>query len=215
MPDGEWLVADRQTAGRGRLGREWRDGAGNFMGSTTAAILPSDPAAPTLALVAGLALHETLKALAPGAGNYALKWPNDVLLDNAKLAGVLLERAGDHVVIGIGVNLVAAPDLPDRTTVALADHMPEPPQRDAFAATLAEAFAVEFARWRQFGLGPLLSRWHAAAHPVGTILRVLEPGGRQIEGTYDGLAEDGALRLRLASGAMRAIHAGDVSLGPS
>ena len=117
LHEGHWLVADRQTAGRGRAGRHWNDGLGNFMGSTVARLMPGDPPAPTLALVAGVALHRTLGAI-PGI---VLKWPNDVLVDGAKLAGILLERQGDAVVVGIGVNLASAPTVPDRQTVALVD----------------------------------------------------------------------------------------------
>ncbi len=211
IAEGTWLVADRQTAGRGRRGREWFDGAGNFMGSTVAHLGAGSPGAATLALVAGLALHEAVSPMLPPPQRAVLKWPNDVLIGRAKLAGILLERIGDAVVIGIGVNLAAAPELPDRATIAMTEFGPAP-DRDSFSASLAEIFNAELTRWRTYGLVPLISRWLAAGHPPGTQLQVGEPGEEPLAGTFAGLTEQGALQLRLADGTVRAIHAGEVRL---
>jgi BirA family biotin operon repressor/biotin-[acetyl-CoA-carboxylase] ligase len=207
LPEGDWLVADRQTAGRGRQGRAWFDGAGNFMGSTVVHRRHGDPDGATLALVVGLAVQETVASHLADGQRSRLKWPNDVLIGTAKLAGVLLERVGDSVVIGVGVNLASAPELPDRKTVAL-----DAPHRDLFAADLARQFDLELDRWRSFGLLPILARWVAAAHPLGTPLHVGEPGEEPLSGTFAGLTEEGALLLRLADGATRVIHAGEVRL---
>ena len=117
--EGDWLVADRQVAGRGRQGRPWSDGAGNFMGSTVVRPGPSDPPAHTLTLAVALAAYETVLPLLADPRALSIKWPNDLLLNGAKLSGILLEREGDAVVIGIGVNLAQAPELPDRPTIAL------------------------------------------------------------------------------------------------
>lgn len=212
VAEGDWLVADRQTSGRGRQGREWFDGAGNFMGSTIVRPGPGDPLTHTLAFVAALALYEAVLPLLADALALRLKWPNDLLLGKAKLAGILLERVSDAVVVGIGVNLAAAPALPDRPTTALANLGPTP-DRDTFAASLALTFDRELERWRTFGLEPLLRRWQQAAHPPGTPLAVHEPDGARLDGSYAGLSADGSLLLRLEDGATRAIHAGDVTLG--
>ena len=212
VAEGEWLVADRQTAGKGRQGRAWFDGTGNFMGSALVRPGPSDPPAHSLSFAAGLALYETVLPLIRQPAALALKWPNDLLLNGAKLAGILLEREGNGVVVGIGVNLAAAPQLPDRRTVSLAALGP-PPDRDTFAAALAAAFDREIERWRTFGLEPLLRRWQQVAHSAGTPLQVHEPGGGKLSGSYAGLAADGSLLLRLEDGETRAIHAGDVTLG--
>lgn len=232
VPEGDWLVADRQTAGRGRQGREWFDGMGNFMGSTVVHRRFGEPDPPTLALAAGLALHSTIAALvlakvgsgsridassrpqASDRGPIMLKWPNDVTIGTAKLAGILLEREGDAVVVGIGANLVSAPKLVDRETAALSD-IAEPPRRDVFAATLARQFDLEIERWRNFGVAPIVQRWQDAAHPPGTPLCVGEPGETPLEGTFAGLTDDGALLLRLADGGTRAIHAGEVRFARS
>jgi BirA family biotin operon repressor/biotin-[acetyl-CoA-carboxylase] ligase len=211
IAEGTWLVADRQSAGRGRQGRAWFDGLGNFMGSTVVHRQAGDPPAGTLALVAGLAVIAAVAPHVPAPRQALLKWPNDVMIGTAKLSGVLLEGTGDSVVAGIGVNLAAAPQLPDRETIALSAFGPAP-DRDIFAASLAQGFAVALERWRTYGLAPLIGRWLGAAHPLGTPLRVGEPGEEPLEGAFAGLADDGALQLRLPDGTTRTIHAGEVRL---
>jgi BirA family biotin operon repressor/biotin-[acetyl-CoA-carboxylase] ligase len=211
IPEGHWLVADRQTGGRGRQGRNWIDGQGNFMGSTVVHVLAQDPPPASLSFVAALAVYETVLARLGNPRELQLKWPNDVLLGGGKFCGLLLEREGASVVVGIGVNLASAPRSEGQAR-ALAEQGPAP-DRDAFAAELAGQFDLELGRWRQFGLEPILARWLAAAHPVGTVLTVHEPSGGRISGAFDGLEADGALRLRLADGGCRVIHAGDVMLG--
>ncbi|QGN53919.1 biotin--[acetyl-CoA-carboxylase] ligase [Novosphingobium sp. Gsoil 351] len=208
--EGDWLVARRQRAGRGRAGREWEDGAGNFMGSTVVALRPNDPLPQTLALVTGLALAEAVAAVR-GAPQTMLKWPNDLLAAGAKLAGILLERGGDVVVVGIGVNLVRAPELPDRATTALADHGARIDPCD-FADLLADSFALVLARWRGGEWDALRAAWLARAHAIGTSLSVRDREGQPIAGTFAGLGIDGAALLRLADGTTRPIHAGDVEL---
>lgn len=211
VPEGHWLVADRQTAGRGRQGRGWLDAPGNFMGSTVVRLGPQDPVPSTLSFVAAMATYEAVIDHLGNPRALQLKWPNDLLLAGAKLSGILLERVNDAAVIGIGVNLAAAPNLAERATGHLAALGP-PPGRDAFARELAASFDRELARWRQFGLEPLFARWLAAAHPLGSPLVVHANDGARVSGTFDGLEPDGALRLRLADGARRVIHAGDVML---
>lgn len=206
VAEGAWLVADRQTAGKGRLGREWQDGAGNFMGSTVVRPGPGDPSPETLALVAGLAVHEVIS---PTVAVF-LKWPNDVLAGGAKLAGILLERAKDAVIVGIGVNLVRAPEVADRATASLAGLGGEI-DRDTFAAALAQQFATDLDRWRSYGLGPIVNRWNAAGHPIGTPLEI-DDSSERLAGTFAGLSDTGALQLRLADGSLRAIHAGEVRI---
>jgi BirA family biotin operon repressor/biotin-[acetyl-CoA-carboxylase] ligase len=211
LAEGDWLVADRQTAGRGRQGRSWLDARGNFMGSTVVHVSPQNPSPASLSFVAALAVYETVLPRIGNPRELQLKWPNDVLLGGSKFCGLLLEREGTSVVVGVGVNLAGAPELSDRRTRTLAELGPAP-DRDAFAADLAAQFDLELARWRQYGLQPILNRWLAAAHPRGSALSVHEPNGSRIAGTFDGLDSDGALRLRLADGASRVIHAGDVML---
>ncbi|WP_369025165.1 biotin--[acetyl-CoA-carboxylase] ligase [Qipengyuania sp. RANM35] len=209
--EGDWLVTDRQVAGRGRQGRTWFDGTGNFMGSTVVRLGSRDPAPASLALVAGLAAYEAVVPYLVEPGALQLKWPNDLFLGGAKLAGILLEREGDAIIVGMGINLARAPELPDRRTVALSALGPAP-DRDGFAANLATAFDRELERWRTYGIEPLVRRWESVAHPPGTALTVHPPGEGPLHGTFAGLAPDGSLMLRLADGSTRAIHAGDVML---
>ena len=177
------------------------------MGSTVVHLTIGDPPAATLALVAGVALAKTVAALAPDV-NARLKWPNDLLIDGAKCAGILMERTGNSVVIGIGVNLVAAPQLPDRPTATLAGEGALL-DRDHFANALGIAMIDALWTWRQEGVASIVRAWLPLAHPIGTPLRVSEQG---IDGFFDGLAEDGALRLHLAGRETMLVHAGDVEL---
>lgn len=204
--EGLWLRAERQTAGRGRLGRAWLSPDGNLYASTLVRLRPGNPQPASLALVAAVALQEAIAVFGVTA---ELKWPNDLLLQGAKLSGVLLERAGDAVVIGIGVNVAHHPDLPDRPTTSLAA-AGTPVVAQTLLDVLAESFARWLARWRGEGLGPVRTAWLAAAHPVGTALTARLPDGSTREGLFDGLDPDGALILRLASGERHVIHAADV-----
>lgn len=213
VPDNYWLVVDRQTGGRGRQGREWTDAVGNFMGSTVVRLQPGE-ASTGLALVAGLALYETVLPRLNMPGELQLKWPNDLLLSGAKLAGILLEREKDSVVVGFGVNLASAPRVPGRNTISLGQFGP-PPDRDSFAADLVARFDDEVARWRAYGIEPVLARWQAAGHPEGTLISVHGDNGEPVMGIFAGLASDGALRLSLADGSMRVIHAGEILLEES
>lgn len=209
LEEGVWLRAERQTLGRGRLGRTWASPSGNLYASTLVRVRPSDPPAATLALVAAVALEETVSAYVPGMA--LLKWPNDLLIDGAKLSGVLLERSGSAVVIGIGVNLAHHPTDTDRRATSLAEYKVEIAPDD-FVETLADAFARWVERWRGEGIDVIRRRWVANAHPAGTPLTVRLPDGPALDGLFDGLDPDGALILRLADGTRRVIHAGDVFL---
>jgi BirA family biotin operon repressor/biotin-[acetyl-CoA-carboxylase] ligase len=208
--EGVWLRADRQTGGRGRQGRVWESPPGNLLASTLVRLRPAgEPPAPTLALVAAVALAEAVEAF---GARPMLKWPNDLLIDGAKLSGILLERSGDAVVIGFGVNLAHHPDLPDRPTTSLAAALGHAPDPDQFLGVLAESLSRWLARWRGDGLGVVRARWLACAHPIGTALTAKLPDGSEWEGLFAGLDGGGALRLRLADGRTHVIHAADVFL---
>jgi len=205
--EGDWLVAREQTAGKGRQGRAWVTKSGNFFGSTLVMLKPADPPAQALSLVAGLALIEALDAAMPGLP-LLLKWPNDLLLDGAKLGGILLERQGDRVVIGFGVNLAAAPELPDRPAAHLGSRLTP----EAFAPLLAGAMTRMVALWRSAEPADFARAWLARAHAAGSELNVHVSESDRVSGQFEGIEADGALRLRLPDGSVRAIHAGDVDL---
>lgn len=209
-PEATWLRAERQVAGRGRQGRPWSDGVGNLFASTIVRLRPGDPPAPTLALVAGVALAEAVGSVAPGLA--LLKWPNDLMIGPAKLSGILLERgAGDAVVAGFGVNLAYAPDLADRPTTRLTAHGISVTAA-AMLEMLAARFAAVLATWRLGGVAAISARWRELAHPVGTPLTVRLPDGRSVAGRFDDLDPSGALRLSLPGGGCEVVHAGDVFL---
>lgn len=168
-----------------------------------------DPAAATLSLAAGVALMRAIEAAAPATG-LILKWPNDLMMGQGKLAGILLERSGDRLVAGFGVNLARAPSLPDRPAASLADIALVTPQ--SFAPLLAGSFARALDLWRTDSKR-LTTAWMESAHPAGTTLRVHSGPDELVDGAFDGIEADGALRLRLADGRTRVIHAGDVALG--
>jgi BirA family transcriptional regulator, biotin operon repressor / biotin---[acetyl-CoA-carboxylase] ligase len=203
--------AERQTAGRGRMGRDWASPVGNLYASGLIRLRAGDPPAATLGFVAALALDKILSIYAPDAA-FHIKWPNDVMANGAKLSGILLERAGDAVIVGIGVNLASHPKIPGRLTTSIAELTGTAADPATFLDYLAEAFGDILAQWRTEGLGPILSRWQERAHPVGASLSVSLPDGTSLEGVYEGLDPNGALKLRLADGAVRVIHAGDVFL---
>jgi BirA family biotin operon repressor/biotin-[acetyl-CoA-carboxylase] ligase len=206
--EGVWLRAERQSAGKGRQGRAWESPAGNLYISTLIRLRPSDPPAATLALVAAVALEEAVRTFGVSA---ILKWPNDLLVEGAKLSGILLERTEDAVVIGLGVNLAHCPEGLDRAATSMRVYGPAPDPQ-IFAETLAESFGRWVARWRGEGLAPVRERWLARAHPAGTALTARLADGSAVDGLFDGLTRDGALILRLADGTQRVIHAGDVFL---
>ena len=205
--EGDWLIALEQSAGKGRQGRTWVSAEGNFAGSTIASLRPTDPPAATLSLAAGLALAEAIDVAIP-AQPLMLKWPNDLMLHGKKVAGILLERNGDRVAIGFGVNLASAPALPDRQAANLSAKVT--PQ--AFAPLLAASFARLLELWRTSESSALGRAWQERAHPPGTRLTVHVSKDEIIGGRFAGLGPDGALRLTLDDGSIQDIRAGDVIL---
>ncbi len=197
-------MALSQHAGRGRQGREWVSQQGNFFGSTLVDLRPGDPAAPTLSLAAGLALIETVE-IAVSDRSLMLKWPNDLLLGGNKLAGILLERSGDRIVAGFGVNLASAP-------LATAASLAGAVSPQAFAPLLAGGFNRLRSLWRSAKPEALAQAWLARAHPIGTPLNVHSGRDETVSGTFAGIEPDGALRLRLEDGDEQIVRAGDVEL---
>lgn len=208
--EGSWLRAGRQTGGRGRMGRSWDSPDGNLYCSTLVRVAANDPAPHTLALVAANAVHALIAPLC--AGDARIKWPNDILVDGAKIAGILLERVGDAIVIGIGVNVTAHPTGLDRPVTSLMAERATDATADALLDRLASLFAHWLGIWRAQGLEPVRAHWLLNAHGAGTSMRVALPDGEVVHGTFDTLDRHGMLILRLANGQSRAIHAGDVIL---
>lgn len=192
------------------MGRVWESPDGNLLCSTLVRLRPGDPAPHSLALVAANAVHALLAPLC--AGQARIKWPNDVLVDGAKIAGILLERTGDAVVVGIGVNVTGHPAGLDRPVTSLGAQDATDAEAGALLERLAQLFAHWLSIWRAQGLEPVRTHWLLNAHPPGTPMRVLQPDGTSVDGEFETLDRDGMLILRLANGQSRAIHAGDIHL---
>jgi BirA family transcriptional regulator, biotin operon repressor / biotin---[acetyl-CoA-carboxylase] ligase len=216
-----WITAQRQTAGRGRRGRTWVSEPGNLY----ATLLLTDPApverAAELSFVAALAVHDAITELAPGlAGRLALKWPNDVLVDGAKVAGILLESEGEAgrplaVAVGIGVNCTHHPDGTPYPAIDLAS-VGAPIAPEHLFAALSCTMVERLTQWdRARGFAAIRADWLARAAGVGEAIRVAL-GDRELEGRFEALDSAGHLVLRLGDGSVTAITAGDVfSLAPS
>ena len=209
-----WILADSQTAGRGRRGRAWQSPVGNLMTTLYLPISFDAVKAGQLAFVAGLALERTVSALIGERAQASLKWPNDVLVDGKKASGILLESAMrdnkiDWLAIGLGLNLAHHPDDTPYPATSLAAYMDTPANNLAALEILACAFDEVFRQWRNGGFGPVLQAWRAGAHGLGgPIVATLE--NEQFEGIFKDIDEKGALILQTAAGDTMTIDAGDV-----
>lgn len=209
-----WILADSQTAGRGRRGRAWQSPVGNLMTTLYLPISFDAVKAGQLAFVAGLALERTVSALIGERAQASLKWPNDVLVDGKKASGILLESAMrdnkiDWLAIGLGLNLAHHPDDTPYPATSLAAYMDTPANNLAALEILARAFDEVFRQWRNGGFGPVLQAWRAVAHGLGgPIVATLE--NEQFEGIFKDIDEKGALILQTTAGDTMTIDAGDV-----
>ncbi|MGD9813942.1 MAG: biotin--[acetyl-CoA-carboxylase] ligase [Hyphomonadaceae bacterium] len=215
--DAVWLVARRQTAGRGRRGRSWASIDGNLL--VTYLFTTTRPTA-EIALIGfatAVAIAECIEALA-GPGRVTLKWPNDVLIDGAKAAGVMLDSGslGGHgawVALGFGVNLIGAPDNLDQPTMSVQTLLGGAPpglEPMAFLAPLMTRLAAWDRSLSLEGFEPLRQAWLARAHGLGQEARVMQ-GERALEGRIAGISPRGELELDTVDG-RRFIAAGDVLL---
>jgi BirA family biotin operon repressor/biotin-[acetyl-CoA-carboxylase] ligase len=212
-----WIVAQRQTAGRGRRGRDWSTGERNL--AATLLTVTNKPAADAaqIGFVAALAVQELAETcLGPGAS--ALKWPNDLMVHGRKAAGILVESGmrGDGrlwLAVGIGVNLARAPTDVERPATAFAEHMagPAPAPADAMAI-LGRAFETWREVWEREGFAPIAQAWSNCAYGLGRPCEARLASG-VITGVAEGLDPDGSLRVRLESGETARITAGDVFFG--
>jgi BirA family transcriptional regulator, biotin operon repressor / biotin---[acetyl-CoA-carboxylase] ligase len=211
-----WIVAARQSAGRGRQGRKWVSGPGNLYATLLATFAVPAHIVAQASFVAALAVFDALATLLERPERLALKWPNDVLLDSAKVSGILIETAAQDrpdlttVAIGIGINLLQAPANTSYGATALADHGAHVEPDEAFSI-LAAALCRRLADWNDgSNFAVIRGDWTARAAGVGSPISVTL-GDRTVTGAFRGLASDGALLLE-AGGAVHAIHAGEVSL---
>ncbi len=212
-----WIVAREQTAGRGRHGRVWGSPPGNLYASLLLTN-PCEPAlAPQLGFVAGLALHDAAtRLLGSHRAGLRLKWPNDLLIDRAKTAGLLLEgesRAGRlDLIIGFGVNIASFPPDTPYPATALEAHAPGATVEPMLTA-LSEAWVERFAAWsRPGGFGPTRGAWLERAAFLGETITI-RLGEGPLSGVFAGLDVSGRLELDTGEG-RRVIDAGDLYFGP-
>ncbi|HEX2593482.1 MAG TPA: biotin--[acetyl-CoA-carboxylase] ligase [Rhizomicrobium sp.] len=212
--DPVWIAADRQTAGRGRRGRQWESPIGNL--AATLLIAPGRPAAECaqLSFVAALAGSDTAHFFAPDA-EVRVKWPNDVLVGGRKIAGILLESAStggeqpQWLAIGIGMNLAEYPpdtEFPATALSALGVVVPKP--RDALAK-LAASWAGWYDIWQDHGFGPIRDAWLMRAANLGGRIRA-RLQTEETTGVFEGIDGTGALLLRESIDRVRTIAAGEV-----
>lgn len=216
-----WIWSARQSRGRGRSGRDWQSQTGNLFASLL--ISPRCPLATAvqLGLVAGLAGHQAIASLIAEAGKpdllttLKLKWPNDVFLGGAKLAGILVENAANSdetrstVVIGTGINLAHYPETLPKPATSLASHGVDVAPGDALRA-LGEATDRCLRKWSDgAGFQEIRKAWMDRASVPGEKISVQLPNER-LEGSFEGIDATGALRLKTSDGTERRITAGDV-----
>lgn len=215
-----WIMAERQSSGRGRSGRVWAGGEGNLTASLLLPLTGTVANAARLSLVAGVAVVDAIQGLNGGAPlpRLVLKWPNDILVDGAKLGGVLIESsfAGDRpfAVIGVGLNLAIAPGIAGRRVTTLQEVTTRQVTPDVALAALDAAFvrwAIDGGWQDEAGFRDVLSAWCAVSSPIGTEMTVNTQSGLEA-GRFAGLDVDGALLLAGQDGAIRKFTFGDVSL---
>ncbi len=214
---GSVVLADEQTAGRGRLSRRWHSPAGeNLYLSCLLRPALAPPVVPPITLAAGVAVCDVVRAWGVQA---ALKWPNDVLVGTRKLAGILTEMttrgsAVDHAVVGIGVNLNTREfpsELADIATSIRIEGHGRPVDRPAFVERLLDELERWFDRFLEGGVPAIAADWTQRANLGGRLVRATVEG-RVVKGRPVGLDTDGALLIEEAAGARRRVVAGDVEL---
>lgn len=208
-----WIIALHQSAGYGRRGRAWTQESGDFAGSLLFSADSDTGAFGQLSFVLALAVHDALSGLIT-KGDIRIKWPNDILVDGAKIAGLLLEMvdaaSARMLVAGIGVNVVSAPAEAAYSTTRLLDY-DAAPMPLALAETIDANFWAHYQIWRKDGFAPVRRQWLERAAGLGAAITVRLPN-ETLSGVFEDLDETGGLVLRFEGGT-RIISAGDVYFG--
>jgi BirA family biotin operon repressor/biotin-[acetyl-CoA-carboxylase] ligase len=214
--DGTLVWALAQTAGHGRRGRAWASPPGNLYCSLVLRPEVTMAAAAQLSFVACLGVGEAVGSLAPPMVPLRYKWPNDVLLDDRKIAGILLEAKGgaagqpDYVILGVGINVASHPEGTTTPATDLAALGAPGLEVAEVLAAFARHFMTWAARWVEDGFAPVRQAWLARAKGVGEAIRIAAEATAALDGRFIDLDESGALVLELHDGTRRRIAAGDV-----
>ncbi|HEY7576797.1 MAG TPA: biotin--[acetyl-CoA-carboxylase] ligase [Acetobacteraceae bacterium] len=207
---GTVVHADQQTSGRGRFSRRWSSPAGNLYLSIVLRLDVPPVRRVEIGFIAALAVADSVDVMLPRTIRATLKWPNDVLVQNGKIAGILLENADEALILGIGLNVLQAPtgvSYQVSTIVGCGGLATVDGTRTRLLGALSDWLTV----WQQDGFAAIRAAWLARAHPVGAPLSV-HVAERYVSGRFAGLDEDGALLLDTSEGRNR-IVAGDVEVG--
>lgn len=197
-----------QNSGRGRHGRKWESPAGNLYLSFS--LRPRTPVQNwgQAGFVISLCMADTLTQLGIEANNICLKWPNDVLIGGKKCAGILIEREGDLLLVGIGLNVAHSP-LSTSTSIERCGLAKGTDIKHIRDLILENVYRV-FMNWEENGFDCIRRDWLALAHKEGTELKVMRMGNDVLEGSFAGLNKDGHLLLRDKTNTTHTIHSGDV-----
>ena len=213
LPQGNSFLVAEQTAGRGRMGRSWisRKNDGMYL---SVILSPKRAQAewPTLSFVASLAAIQTLNSICPDVP-VLLKWPNDLMAEDRKLGGILLEADGPHAIVGCGINIKNAPEVtnslfPSTDIEKYQSNIPEPQElAESYINNLENLYQI----WQNCGPAPLLARWQDKSNIIGRQLTVTL-GDKSVTGICDALEPDGRLNLVDMDGNVHLITVGDVVL---
>lgn len=212
---GTVVVAERQTAGRGRQGRNWLSGEGNLLFSILLKPDCSPSEAAELGFVIAVSMRRAILELEPQIGKISFKWPNDILLNGKKVCGILLEsdlkaNRVENMVAGIGVNVGSYPEGGvDYEATSLNNESGKNMDLKKFLQQFLDFFAADYEAWKKDGFGTYHKLWNTNAEGLGKTISVKTEGG-EISGVFRGILDSGSLVLELEKGDLKYINTGDV-----
>ena len=211
------IVASKQNNGKGRTGSNWVSEEGNLYLSIILRPYGKTHTFPQLSFITSLALYDTISALSrennKSSLDMKLKWPNDVLVNNHKISGILLEfishQEREYLVIGVGINVNNNPNLLDRETISLSEIFSKDLDINYVLGIFMSIFHKYYRRWQMDQFGRLKKLWMNRAYKIGEVVTIVNHNNR-ISGTFVDINNQGAIRLRLASGQIFTMYEGSL-----